>query len=111
MFDFDYELHTPVDDGGGGDDVGGNDGLLREAIDEFQNGLAGSMAADFGVYCLHDNNYEDVRRRRLGKEFSVVMNNNETDDDAIGGGGMYAPVCLGVSSSPSDVPDDFISEF
>jgi hypothetical protein len=86
-FSFDYELHTPVEP----------TVSLVEAVDEFQNGLAGSIAADFGVYCKH---------RRLGKEIVT----NETDD-AIGGGGEYAPVCLGVSSSPSDVPDDFISEF
>jgi len=87
-FEYDYEIHTPSD----------ADVTLVEAVDEFQNGLAGSIAADFGVYC-------DNSGRILGKEF--YMN---TTDDAIGGGGQYAPVCLGVSSSPSDVPDDFITQ-
>ncbi|KAL3795893.1 hypothetical protein HJC23_002164 [Cyclotella cryptica] len=87
-FEYDYEIHTPSD----------TDVSLVEAVDEFQNGLAGSIAADFGVYCDHSG-------RILGKEF--YMN---TTDDAIGGGGEYAPVCLGVSSSPSDVPDDFITK-
>lgn len=88
-FEYDYEIHTPFN----------TDVALVEAVDEFQNGLAGSIAADFGVYC-------DKSARILGKEF--YMN---TTDDAIGGGGEYAPVCLGVSSSPSDVPDEFISKF
>lgn len=87
-FEFDYEIHTPSD----------TDVTLVEAVDEFQNGLAGSIAADFGVYCDHSG-------RILGKEFYT-----NTTDDAIGGGGAYAPVCLGVSSSPSDVPDDFITK-
>jgi hypothetical protein len=98
-FEYDYELHTPYNDEDG-------EASFVEIVDEFQNGLAGSLAADFGVYCTHVD--EDVRRRRnrrLGKEFDM-----NTTDDAIGGGGMYAPVCLGVSSSPSDVADDFISE-
>ncbi|KAL7477101.1 hypothetical protein ACHAW6_002913 [Cyclotella cf. meneghiniana] len=87
-FEYDYEIHTPFN----------TDVALVEAVDEFQNGLAGSIAADFGVYC-------DKSARILGKEF--YMN---TTDDAIGGGGEYAPVCLGVSSSPSDVPDEFITK-
>lgn len=87
--EFDYEIHTPVDP----------DVTLIVAVDEFQNGLAGSIAADFGVYCDHSG-------RILGK----VTYSNETDD-SIGGGGAYAPVPLGVSSSPSDTPDDFISKY
>ena len=100
VFEFDYELSTPSDNGSSHN--GNNEATLREAIDEFQNGLAGSIAADFGVYCQHDT----YSGRRLGKEFVVA---NDTDD-GIGGGGIDSPVCLGVSSSPSDVVDEFISE-
>lgn len=87
-FEFDYELHTPKQ----------ADVTLIEAVDEFQNGLARSIAADYGVYC-------NSRGRILEKEFSM----NETDDTN-GEGGPNVQVCLGVSSSPSDVPDDFICE-
>ncbi|KAL3785633.1 hypothetical protein ACHAWO_005977 [Cyclotella atomus] len=108
VFEYDYELHTP-DYEYTAATAGGRDAVsFVEIVDEFQNGLAGSLAADFGVYCTHFDTTDgdgDGDSRRLGKE--VVTNDT---DDAIGGGGMYAPVCLGVSSSPSDVADDFITK-
>eukprot|EP00956_Cyclotella_meneghiniana_P013340 scaffold19197_cov40-Cyclotella_meneghiniana.AAC.2 len=111
VFEFDYELHTPLQQSG---DSSGSS--VDSAISEFQNGLAGSIAADYGVYCNHLNDGKKKKRRSSRELGKVVWEddgwNNVNDDgeeekySTEWNGDVY-----GVSSSPSDVVDDFVSEF
>jgi len=111
VFEFDYELHTPLQQSG---DSSGSS--VDSAISEFQNGLAGSIAADYGVYCNHLNDGKKKKRRSSRELGKVVWEddgwNNVNDDgeeekySTEWNGDVY-----GVSSSPSDVVDDFVSKF
>ena len=105
VFEFDYELHTSQQQ----QEQGGSS-IVEFAISEFQNGLAGSIAADYGVYCNHLN--DGKKKRELGKvvwEDDGWNNVNDDGEEEKYSTEFNGPV-YGVSSSPSDVVDDFVSE-
>lgn len=76
---FDYELHTPT---------WANDGDVASALEEFQGGLLGSVADEFGLLSCTGS----VRKGRVRSHNSGRM--------------LERGSVLGVSSDPSDVPLD-----
>mmetsp|Transcript_18734 Transcript_18734/g.39212 ORF Transcript_18734/g.39212 Transcript_18734/m.39212 type:complete len:152 (-) Transcript_18734:7-462(-) len=94
VLEFDYEIHTPLELG---DDI-------SSAIEDFQGNLAAGVADFYGIKECSQRNRRRVESnsRKLGKYSDVTV-----DEGALGGN---APV-VGCASTPSDEPDDKISEF